>query len=124
MVIFHRVEGSFSFWESALFLVPYVYVMWVITCMQVMLNSVCSHVYFCGAVNSCGEIVMYVVYVVSCVRISLITNRTIEQEWPQCPITGRSDIATQDTTYTTYVTISPQLFKTPQREIIVNMDPY
>jgi hypothetical protein len=32
-------------------------------------SSVCSLISFCGVVNSCGEIIVYVVYVVSCVRI-------------------------------------------------------
>jgi hypothetical protein len=48
------------------------YVMWAITRVQVMLSSVCSVISFCGVVNSCGEIIVYVVYVVSCVEMSLL----------------------------------------------------
>jgi hypothetical protein len=72
VVICRRVEGSFLFWESALFLVPYVYVIWAITRVQEMLSPICSLISFYGVVDSCGEIIMYVVYVVSCVEISLL----------------------------------------------------
>jgi hypothetical protein len=64
-----RVEGSFC--ESALFLVRYVhvYVMWAIIRVQVMLSPVCFLVSFCRVVNSCGEIIMYLV---SCMGISVL----------------------------------------------------
>jgi hypothetical protein len=39
---------------------------------QGMQSSVCSLTSFCGAVNSRGGIIMYVVYVVSCVEISCL----------------------------------------------------
>jgi hypothetical protein len=39
------------------------------------------------------------------------------QEQSQYPITGRNDIPTQYSTYTTYIIISSQLFATPQEEI-------
>jgi hypothetical protein len=42
------------------------------------------------------------------VNDSDILNGTVEQKQPQYPIAGRSDIPTQDTTYTTYIIISPQ----------------
>jgi hypothetical protein len=45
-----------------------------------------------------------------------ILNETTEQKQPQYPIERRSDIPTQDTTYTTYIIISPQLSATPQKE--------
>jgi hypothetical protein len=32
-----------------------------------MLSSVCFLISFCGVVDSCSEIIVYVVYVVSCV---------------------------------------------------------
>jgi hypothetical protein len=38
--------------------------MYAITCMQETLSSMCSLIIFCGIMNSCGEIIMYVVYVV------------------------------------------------------------
>jgi hypothetical protein len=66
VVICHRVEGSFLSWELALFLVPYVDICYMI------LSSICSLIYFCGVVDSCGEIIIYVVYLVSCVRISFL----------------------------------------------------
>jgi hypothetical protein len=46
--------------------------MWAITRMQVMLSFICLLVSFCGVVNRCDEIIMCVVYVVSCVGISLL----------------------------------------------------
>lgn len=54
-----------------LFLVPYVYVMWVITRMQVMLSSICSSISSCGAVDSCGEIIVCYIY---CVTYGDITS--------------------------------------------------
>jgi hypothetical protein len=66
VAICRRVEDSFLAWESALSVVPCVYVTWVISSVQVMLNSVCCLISFCGVVESCGEIVMCVEYVVSC----------------------------------------------------------
>jgi hypothetical protein len=58
MVICHRVESSFLSWESVLFLVPYIYVMWAIIHMQVMLSSICSLISSCGVADNCGEIIM------------------------------------------------------------------
>jgi hypothetical protein len=63
--------GSFSR-RTQLNEVSYIYVVWAITNIQAMLSSVCSLIPFCGVMNSCGEIIVYVVYVVSCVRISLL----------------------------------------------------
>jgi hypothetical protein len=60
MVICHRVESTFLSWESVLFLVPYIYVMWVITRMQVMLSSICSLISSCGVADGCSEITMCV----------------------------------------------------------------
>jgi hypothetical protein len=51
--------------------------MWVFTRVQVMLSSICSLISFCGVLDSCGEIIMYVVYVVSCVGISLLPELDI-----------------------------------------------
>jgi hypothetical protein len=64
----------FVSWESALILVLHVYeyVMWAITLVQVALSSVGSLISVCGIVDSCGEIIMCVVYVVSCVGTSLL----------------------------------------------------
>jgi hypothetical protein len=38
--------------------------------------------------------------------------------YTQHPILGRSDVPTQDTTYTTHIIISPKLFIIPQKELI------
>jgi hypothetical protein len=38
-----------------------------------ILSAVCSLISFCSVVDNCGEIIVYVVYVVSCVAISLFT---------------------------------------------------
>jgi hypothetical protein len=71
-LICRRILGSSLSWGSVLFLVLYVYITREITRVQVMLNSICSFIFFCGVVDSCGEIIMCVVYVVSCVGISLL----------------------------------------------------
>jgi hypothetical protein len=44
-------------------------------------------------------------------------NNTTEQEQPQYPTAGRSDIPTQDTIYTIYIIITPQQFTIPHKEI-------
>jgi hypothetical protein len=64
VVICQRVEGRYFTFGVGVGLVPNVYVMWAITRVQVMLSSTCSLVSFCGVVNSCAEIIMYVIYVV------------------------------------------------------------
>lgn len=68
------VEDSFSSWAMVLFVASYIYVMWVITHMQVMLSSLVSLVSFSDTVDSSGEIVIYVVYVVSCMGLSLLST--------------------------------------------------
>jgi hypothetical protein len=46
--------------------------MWVNTLIQIIFIFVCSLVPFCGAMNNCGEIIMYVIYVVPCVGTSFL----------------------------------------------------
>jgi hypothetical protein len=50
-------------------------------------------------------------------------NRSIEQKQPQYPIAGRSASPTQDTTYTTYIIISPELSTALQKEIREPIEP-
>jgi hypothetical protein len=47
--------------------------------------------------------------------INRTRNRITEQECPQYPIVGRSDIPTQCTNISTYMIILPHLFMTPQK---------
>jgi hypothetical protein len=68
MFIRRRLQGRFVCFEggggSSLFVIPYVHVAWAITRVRVMTSSLYSRIPFCCIANSCGEISMYVVYVV------------------------------------------------------------
>jgi hypothetical protein len=74
-VICRRVGGSFLSWESTLFLVSYVDICYVGCYSRASdASSICSHISFCGVMDGCGEIIVYVVYVVSCVGISFLPD--------------------------------------------------
>jgi hypothetical protein len=65
-VICHRVQDSFFILGVCVVFSPF-RICYVGDCVQVILSSICSLISFCG------EIIMYVVYVVSCVGISLLS---------------------------------------------------
>jgi hypothetical protein len=70
VVICRRVEGSFVSSETSLFLFRSLYVMWVITRGQVMLKVLyITYIPFCGFMNSCGRIFMFVVCVLYMLRL-------------------------------------------------------
>lgn len=53
-------------------LAPYWYVTWANIRVRVMLMFLCSLISSCGIMNSCSDVIECVVYVVSCVAMSLL----------------------------------------------------